>query len=170
MPPCSWPSRTLRAAQSGAVHRSCLSCTPRFPKRLRRRHDVRLAFDRLHRLPSDKCEELHNARCCNDERAGGPDIHNVILAQPFREDAGSKPTVAADIHASEEDNESHAAIIRQPRGRRSTDIARLRGPRTGHWMENCGPAPGSATISPSIISVAFVPNRACRDGVNSPKA
>ena len=53
----------------------------------------------------------------NDKRAGGTDIHDIIVAQFSGEDAWAKRPMSANIDASEENNESHSEIIKKRRVR-----------------------------------------------------
>ena len=64
-------------------------------------------------LPEQVSAELcARSNLANDKRAGGTDVHNIVRAQFSGEDAGATRPMAADIDAAQENNESHAEIIR----------------------------------------------------------
>jgi len=56
-------------------------------------------------------ELFSRSRFANDKRTGSAHIHDIVVAQFFRENARAKRPVSANIDASEENNESHSGIV-----------------------------------------------------------
>jgi hypothetical protein len=77
-------------------------------------HNLRFKWQLPEQFSTELCSR---SRFTNDKRAGGADIHDIKVIQFFGEDAWAKRSMSADIDTSEENNESHAQIIKKKRVR-----------------------------------------------------